>query len=109
MPCVTSSTRGCAYSGPDLEPPADPPCDPLDRKETVIPMADYWDKFWRKRISRRRLMPGTAPAGGLARPADRPRRRKAARLHRFRPRCARPIRPAPDAVRPYVLEPVGRL
>ncbi len=30
-------------------------------------MAEYWDKFWRKRISRRRLMTGTALAGsGLA-------------------------------------------
>ena len=30
-------------------------------------MADYWDKFWHKRISRRRLMTGTALAGsGLA-------------------------------------------
>jgi len=30
-------------------------------------MAEYWDKFWRKRLSRRRLMTGTALAGsGLA-------------------------------------------
>ncbi len=30
-------------------------------------MAEYWDKFWRKKISRRRLMSGTAlAASGLA-------------------------------------------